>query len=57
MSGTKDLDDLDKCPRQMSQTNVPDRPIVPIFEIANSHGHIGEQVRGDIEDWLTILPE
>ena len=23
-----------------------------LFEIANSHGHIGEQVRGDIEDWL-----
>ena len=22
------------------------------FEIANSHGHIEEQVRSDIEDWL-----
>ena len=23
-----------------------------LFKITNSHGHIGEQVRGDIEDWL-----
>ena len=25
-----------------------------LFEMPNRHGHIGEQVRGDIEDWLKL---
>ena len=25
-----------------------------LFEIANSHGYIGEHVRGDIKDWLKL---
>ena len=26
-----------------------------LFELPNSHGQIGEQVRDDIEDWLNLL--